>query len=59
VSCGPSVERETPDAAEIGKLGAVRNSPDQDVWWNWGDLNPRPPRCERCSQNRLTRGNGS
>jgi hypothetical protein len=32
--CGPPVERETPDIAEMGKLGSVRNRPDQGVEWS-------------------------
>jgi len=36
-----------------------RKRPDQGIQWSWRDLNPRLPRCERCGQTALTRGNGT
>jgi len=44
---------------EIGDAAAIRNPSDQGIQWSWGDLNPRPPRCERCGQIAVTWGNKS
>ena len=39
--------------------GGILSTNTRRIQWSWRDLNPWPPRCERCSQEPLTRGNRS